>query len=620
MQALSGDRRPEVARAQLAQFRLDRWQNIAGQFGTAPSLIAITWNWADHERLLVFGVIHHLVSWLLVATFVFPLRPASTVRIPPITFVGLALPLTLVSSALWFDPVAARTLSFSLGVGIVLYAGAAGSLATLGAHPTLQRVAVTSLLLPYVIASFQFGHSAVALGTAFFYVVVVVFAVTQVGRGQTELIELRLDAAARADIAERDAQTDSLTRLVNRHGLAQMDGSTVEGTTAAFFVDLDGFKQVNDSFGHASGDIVLRAVARRLKRAVGKDTTLARLGGDEFFALATNCGEEQAHLLKNRIAQAVNDPIQVPNIGSVEISGSVGLALSDEPEVNLDGLLRASDRAMYEQKNVRTRGRHGSLHKRNRMAAAIRDGQVEVWFQPIVTLDDLQVVSAEGLARWRHPERGVLLPHQFLPDIEEMGLHDLLFQSVLAQATEFAARTDATGRPLVVAVNVIAANLRNPALPAAVLRHLEMHGLDPDRLIIELTENDLVDDSGAERAVLQELSSNGIRISMDDLGTGYSSLDRLRSLPVSSIKVDRSFVHRSADHATDRIILKAMVDLACLLGLPVVGEGIENEGQLDMLRQMGCDLGQGWLFSKAQPPDDLLQLLRADAESTSALG
>lgn len=613
MTAGSLTREQEVERARLAQFRKDRWQNIAGQFGAAPFLIAIAWGWADHSQLVLFAVLHHLLVWCLAGTFVLPLRSPNVQRVPRAAFGGIVISQTFLSSVLWFDAVAARGDRFVLGAGIVIFACAAGSLATLGAHPKALRFALTALLMPYGLSALWFGHPGVALGTAFFYLVVVVVAVSQIKRGQDELIELRLDDAARAATAEQHAQTDPLTHLLNRHGLAGLDGTATSGSVAAFFVDLDGFKAINDSYGHASGDVVLASVARRLEDAAGPTRTVARLGGDEFLILADGVDEQDAGRLLARLEDSLVQPVALPRFGPVKVQASIGMALAEADTFDLAHLLRASDSAMYDLKYA-FRSAPGPLGDhdvaaRREVVEAIRDGQIELWFQPIVRLESLDVAAVEGLARWRHPERGLLLPGEFLPLVDRYSLHGVLFDAVLEQALRFCARTIADGHRVAASVNLAASNLRDPDLPLRVKRALETHGVPARSLVVELTEGEFVAQGGPALDTLLALHSMGVRISMDDLGTGYSSLERLSTLPLSAVKLDRSFVQRSGDHATDRIIVKAMIDLAALLDLTVVGEGIETEEQLAMLRSMGCDMAQGWLFKKAAPADEIVAML-----------
>lgn len=616
------NRHSALERVRVAQFRKDRWQNILGQLGASPALVALSLSAADHGRLLVFALTHFVATLFMAGTFIFPLRDRSIVRMPKLPFVGVIVAQSLLSSAMFFDPVAARGDVFPLTVGIVIYACAAGSFATLGSDPRLLRVTLTCLLLPYTVSILQCGHLPIALGSIFFYLVVVIVAVDRVASGQEELVELRLAAAERADAAELSAQTDALTGLMNRHALSTLDGQPNPYGVSALFIDLDQFKAINDGLGHQTGDHVLQEVANRLVASVCDDDVVARLGGDEFLVLAFDedapldaCAKRSEDLL-DRISKALAEPIPIEGTSPIRIAASIGVASSNAPKVNIAQLLGDSDRAMYASKREGREQLSKAEKKRSSNRKALSDAierrEVSLWFQPIVCLKSLDIVAFEGLARWRHPERGVLSPADFLSLIDTPEVGRIFVRSMMAQAIEFIASAKAHGHHDVrVAINLTAANLLDESVMALITNLLDHHSIDPSLLAIELTETDMLGDSGREWSVLNSFVDRGIHLSMDDFGTGYSSLDRLRLMPLDEVKIDRSFVQRSSQRHADRIIAQAMVDLGRLLKLTVVGEGIETIEQLQTLREMGCDNGQGWLFSPALPRQEALDLLEA---------
>lgn len=418
--------------------------------------------------------------------------------------------------------------------------------------------------------------------------------------------ELRVLALTR-----REALTDELTGLANRRALLRElaalcdDGATRRA--ALLLCDLDGFKEFNDTLGHEAGDELLREAGERIARAVGAEGRAARLGGDEFAVLAYDAGAGEALTLAGRLRCELSAPLPVAGI-EVRVDASIGIALGPSHSRHAAGLLRRADVAMYEAKGSRTgvelydAGR--DLHSRERLVlaaelrAAVEAGDLDVHFQPKVDVISGQVVGAEALVRWPHPERGLLYPDAFLPAAEQAGLMRPLTLIVLERALAACGRWTTAGRDLGVAVNLSASNLLDASLPEEVATLLEAYGVAPAQLTLEVTEGVILANPRRSGEVLAAVRALGVAVSLDDFGTGHSSLSHVKRLPVDELKIDRAFVKDLTADPTDRAIVAAIVRLAHSLGLTVTAEGVEDEAALQVLRGEGCDLAQGWLFSK----------------------
>ncbi len=417
------------------------------------------------------------------------------------------------------------------------------------------------------------------------------------------------------------ATHDRLTGLRNRQHLIERIECSLEQVdappVAVLFCDLDRFKEINDSLGHEVGDVALVEVAERLRSAVGPSCTLARHGGDEFVVLCAGGGYDDVVAMAERLIDVVSTPITLHAAGSVHqvvIGASVGIAFGSHGDVSTD-LIRDADVAMYAAKKgagspiavfdraMRERAQR-RLSTREDLRHAIETGALQVHYQPICRTSDLTVTGYEALVRWDHPTHGWLAPDDFVPLAEESGLVSALGTWVLQAATSQTAAWRASGRHVYVSVNLSARQLTDPELVATVEAALDVAGLDPSALWLELTESALAEDADAAGEVLHRLRSIGVRVAIDDFGTGYSSLARLANFDVSALKIDRSFVASMTSSGTDGAIVKAVVALAHELGLRVVAEGVERCEQLDVLRSLGCDLAQGFLLGRPTSADD----------------
>ncbi|HEX2025360.1 MAG TPA: EAL domain-containing protein [Actinomycetota bacterium] len=433
------------------------------------------------------------------------------------------------------------------------------------------------------------------------------------GRLEDSLAEL---TALKEELRHR-AFHDSLTGLPNRmlftervaHALTHRERH--DAPMAVLFVDLDDFKTINDSLGHTAGDQVLSVVAERLRGCLRPSDTVARLGGDEFGILLDDMADTgDALLAAERILAALSQPAYMEG-REVSIRASLGITL-DAHGQTAETLLRNADLAMYMAKRrgksryqVFESSMHAEMVERLELTAhltrAIDDREFVLEYQPIVNLETSAIEGVEALVRWRHPERGLLAPAEFIPLAEETGLIVPLGWAILEEACARAARWQG-GQPLAVSVNLSPKQLTDPELVAGVRATLEDSGLDPSALILEITEDVLMHESEATMRTMRELKALGVRLAIDDFGTGYSSLSYLERFPVDMLKIAKTFVDGLDGGAERSTLVEAVIRLGEALGLRTVAEGIETAEQLDRLRGLHCEQGQGYLF--ARPLDE----------------
>ena len=433
----------------------------------------------------------------------------------------------------------------------------------------------------------------------------------------------RLVQQLRREAEERrfEALHDSLTGLPNRSLFIQAaDTASRSGRMAAvMLMDLDRFKEVNDTLGHHNGDLLLREVSRRLAMVVRRGDTVARLGGDEFAVLLPNLStvQEAVHTAE-RLADAVREPVTVDEL-SLEIGVSIGIAVAPEHGGDASTLLQRADVAMYEAKGARqsvalySAERDTYSPKRLALAAELRQaldqGDILVYHQPKADLATGRVVGTEALVRWRHPEHGLLGPDEFIPVAEHTGIIAGLTTHVLREALAQCREWNDAGHELSVAVNLSVRSLLDIELPSQVQMLLERAGVAPHRLTLEITESGVMADPTRTMNVLDRLHAVGVKLSVDDFGTGYSSLSYLQRLPVDEVKVDRSFVYRMASDSNDAAIVRSIIDLGHTLNLTTVAEGVEDQISWDRLRAIGCDVAQGYHLSKPVPAAEVTRWL-----------
>ncbi len=434
-------------------------------------------------------------------------------------------------------------------------------------------------------------------------------------------------AGRQASRSEHAARHDSLTGLPNRNAFQTAVESAFAadgGPCCVLLMDLDRFKEVNDTLGHGYGDLLLKHVATRLKEEIG-DQLVARIGGDEFALLGLGCGREESLRLAQRVACCLRAPFELDEI-VLDTQASIGIALFPRHGTDLPALLRRADVAMYQAKQTHTGvaiyeagyDHHSSakLALTADLRAAIQGDQITVWYQPELDMRTGVASAVEALVRWEHPELGLLSPASFLEIAEHTNLIKPLTQKVLDTALAQVALWRRSGLDVTVAVNISTRVLIERDFANRVLQTLRRAGVPPTRLRLEVTESALMADPETARSVLQELDRFGIEISIDDFGTGYSSLAYLARLPVSEVKIDRSFVSQMASETSDAIIVSSTIDLAHHLGLRAVAEGIEHLELLPQLRALGCDAVQGYAISRPIPAPEATRWL-LDAQLTA---
>ena len=425
-----------------------------------------------------------------------------------------------------------------------------------------------------------------------------------------DISERRRAEAHLAHMARHDALTGLPNRTLFRErteqGLSELRAG---GGLAVLQLDLDDFKGVNDVLGHPVGDALLLAVARRLLDCTRDSDTVVRLGGDEFAVVQTGAVQPtDATALAERLMVTLAEPFQVAN-HAIVIGASIGIAVTADPHAGADELLKNADLALHRAK-AEGRGTYRFFHEEMNarmqqrrlletdLRRAAEENQFEVHYQPLMSIPSGEVCGFEALVRWRHPERGMVSPAEFIPVAEELGLIGRIGAWVLNQACIDALPWPASVK---VAVNLSPVQFRDPALAAEVAGALARSGLPAQRLDVEITESVLLHDREAVLAILHQIKSLGVRVSIDDFGTGFSSLSYLQHFPFDKIKIDQSFIRNLAGAENCIAIVRAVIALGRSLGIAVIAEGVETELQLELLRQEGCGEAQGYLFSQPKP-------------------
>jgi len=434
------------------------------------------------------------------------------------------------------------------------------------------------------------------------------------------LQEATNELAAKQAENEYQAMHDSLTGLPNRVLFQQRLSEAIDaarergGRIAVMLMDLDHFKEVNDTLGHHFGDQLLKEIGPRLSTVLRDDDIMARLGGDEFGVLLPDLPEDEvAYSIAERLLEELQEPVSVEGL-ALDISGSLGIAIFPTQSKDAESLLRRADVAMYAAKEAgggyevyaHEMDRHNPsrLTLVSQVRPALERGEFEMYFQPKVRLCDGRVAGAEALIRWNHPERGVVQPDEFIPLVEKTVLLGPLTSYVMERVMRQWRTWADEGIAIPLAINLSPRSLLDRDLPDTVRDMLDRFEMPPSFLRLELTENFLMSDSGRSNAVLDALSQVGVALSIDDFGTGYSSLSYLKQLPIDEIKIDRSFVIDMHDDGNDFMIVRATVELGKNLGLRVVAEGVEDRETFDRLADFGCDEAQGYYISRPMPLDE----------------
>jgi diguanylate cyclase (GGDEF)-like protein len=437
-----------------------------------------------------------------------------------------------------------------------------------------------------------------------------------------------LTSKRRSEDLQRMVTTDELTGLANRERFGEVVEERIAAAQLAgdqfvvMLMDLDRFKEINDTLGHHYGDVLLRDLGPRLVSAIGPDGLVARLGGDEFAVLPAERTHELVIIeqVVSRLTQCVSEPFAVDEL-SLEVGASIGISRFPDDGVDSHALLRCADIAMYAAKEAQTDYKlyaaEQNQHSVRRLSVlsdirhALASDEIVVHYQPIVDLDDLSVTGAEGLVRWQHPEHGLIPPGAFVQTVEQTGLIGPLTRHVLERSIAECTSWRKDGRDMSVAVNLSVRNLLDRDLPKEIERLLNTYSLPPDALQLEITESMIMSDPERAMATVTRLSDLGVRMSVDDFGTGYSSLANLRRLPIDDLKIDRSFVSPMLRDESDLIIVRSTINLGHDLGLRIIAEGVEDGATLRQLALLGCDLAQGYHVSRPMAADAFDKWLRA---------
>jgi len=517
-------------------------------------------------------------------------------------------------TALLAWPVAATVLA--------LVAGRPAGQAEPGSTATTGQVAVPVVVAWIALAMIVAGAGGVAR----------VLAVLTVG-GVTARLVWTLREVRDLFANREQARTDDLTGLANRRAFHERGALLVAEcwTTplALLLLDLDRFKDINDSLGHSSGDRLLQVAADRLAAAVPEGGVLARLGGDEFALLLPDADVTRALRVAETVAATVAVPVSVDGL-SLRTAASIGVSLAPAHGRDVAELLRCADIAMYDAKAAHAGPRvydpradihgEGRLRLLDELRAGIARGELELRYQPKLTLADSVVHSVEALVRWQHPKRGLLGPGEFLPLAEAGGLMPAVTDAVLEMAVTQARVWQGQGRPLAVAVNLTTSVLLDVALPERLMSVLREAELPPSLLHVEVTEELLMTDRERTRNTLARIRAQGIRVAIDDFGTGYSSLSYLRQLPVDDLKLDLSFVTPMAVDPRAAALVASTIELAHSLDLRLIAEGVETDQILQLLRHVGCDEAQGYFIGRPLPGSEVLTHLRGMPRPPALVG
>jgi len=417
------------------------------------------------------------------------------------------------------------------------------------------------------------------------------------------------------------SRSDDLTMLPNRRAtLARLDdGLVADGPLALMILDLDGFKDVNDTLGHGAGDGVLQLVARRMRDAVSPDVLVARLGGDEFAMVLDNDDPIELMELAQNVLRAIRVPLEIDGI-ALTTDASIGITVRLDNDRASSELLRRADVAMYHAKQARIGAllydplsddfSRQKLQLSEELRRGIAERQLVLWYQPQIGAASQQVCGLEALIRWNHPTQGLIAPGNFLPAARRAGLMQLLSEEVARLAIEDLRRWRAGGMTTRVAINLAPPELMSGIFLPYLYNLLETSGVPAEALVIEVTEDSFINEPERARAVLNDIRDHDLQVSIDDYGTGFSSLSYLRDLPIQELKMDRSFIATLLEDERSRMIVSSTFQMARALGLRTVAEGIEDAATAADLIAMGVDVLQGYYLARPMPPEKVEPWLR----------
>jgi diguanylate cyclase len=489
-----------------------------------------------------------------------------------------------------------------------------------------RRIGVLELYLPYapiaaeVQTELRVLYMALALGLAALYVVLFIITLSVTRR-------LRQQVASNAFLARHDV----LTELPNRAMFLERAGQAVEAAVrlrsacTIAIVDLDRFKEINDTLGHATGDELLTLLATRLAAQMRPQDTIARLGGDEFGLILTDAPDPAEAL--ERLRDLIRSEVEVRGL-SLSVEPSIGYVVARERAQSVEILMQQADVAMYEAKEQHSgpveyhagldRYHAADIELMSQLRTAIPSGQLVLHYQPQIDTTTGAVRAVEALVRWQHPEHGLLAPGRFLPMAEHTDLIDQITDWVLETALRDMAAFEADGAPLTVAVNASARSIVRTEFATKVLAALGRHGVSPERLVVEVTETALLTDPQRAAEVLSRLATAGVGLSIDDFGAGHTSLGYLSALPVNELKIDRSFVTDLMESSAHAAIVRSVIELGHNLSMRVVAEGIETADVLARLSDLSCDLAQGYLIARPMPLEALGEFVDGRHEHAAA--
>jgi diguanylate cyclase (GGDEF)-like protein len=513
------------------------------------------------------------------------------------------------------------TVSFALVYGV-------GVSARTAARPVMAVGQLLLASLPIIVACAAIGGPALDVLAAIIAVLIagMMLITLNLFRTLREQIVAADNSAAMAEQMRELARTDTVTGLLNRGGLnhalvEQLLSLPPDSKLALFWLDLDRFKEVNDTLGHGVGDSVLAEVAHRLTDVAPADATVARFGGDEFVAACIVGDRAESEQLASAMIGDLSRPFRIDG-NRIACGASMGVALLPDDGHDIDTVMQSADLALYHAKvggrnqlrffdPAMTRELVRKKEIESELRAAIRKDELSIFFQPIVDLKTGRIRTFEALVRWFHPEKGELRPDEFIPVAEETGVIITLSNWIIAQAAKAAAQWP---DHVTLAVNLSPIQLRAPGAALGILNALRDAGLPPKRLELEVTESLFIEESEHTAQFMEELAAEGVRFALDDFGTGYSSLGYINQFPFKKIKVDRSFVSGPNIGRKSDAIIRAVAEMGSTLEMEIVAEGLETIEQVETVRNAGCTLGQGYYFSRAVPDFLAAMLLAQERE------